>query len=166
MSSDTTLVLLFPFTHFAPVYPAVGTWWPGVNWESNQLSCNINHHLTITGEANAQLSFCVKSLWNSKFYTFTCETWTVLLQVSSPAPGGFTAQGLSVQVVPGIPVLFHRVAIAMLWLCYGCHKLCCTLRAWVFVCMCAYMHVGLYACMPGPGRVVETKCPGVGLASQ
>jgi len=35
---------------------------------------------------------------------------------------------------------------------------------YVHVCIC--VHVGVCARMPGPGRVVETKCPGVGLASQ
>jgi len=44
------------------------------------------------------------------------ETWTALLQVINPAPGGFAtpggfaAQGLS---TPGIPVLVHWAALAV-----------------------------------------------------
>jgi len=41
------------------------------------------------------------------------ETWTALLQVTSPAPGGFATQGSSAQVVPGIPVLVHWAVIAV-----------------------------------------------------
>ena len=49
----------------------VGTWWPGVIWESSPPSCNINRCLLLTGEANAQLSLSrlavMRSLWNFGF---------------------------------------------------------------------------------------------------
>ena len=50
-------------------------------------SCNINGYLVCTGKVNAQLSLShLAVLGTLGFATSLCETWTVLLQVTSPAP--------------------------------------------------------------------------------
>ena len=54
----------------------MGTWSPGVNWESSPPSCNINVYLVITGEANSQLSLSHLAMLGSCGTTL-CDTWTV-----------------------------------------------------------------------------------------
>ena len=53
------------------IFLNLGTWWPGVNWESSPPSCNINGYLMFSGEANSQLSLScltmLESLWNFRF---------------------------------------------------------------------------------------------------
>ena len=46
--------------------------------------------------------------------TSHCETWTVLLWVTSPVPGGFACTRLKCLRCTGIPVLAHWAAIAVL----------------------------------------------------
>ena len=58
--------------------------------------------------------------------TFICETWTVLLRVTSPAPVRFTTSGSSVRVVPDIVGLLHSNS------CYSCFFVCAS------VCECVY----------------------------
>ena len=59
---------------------------------------------------NFPLIDSVRGLWNFGFRDLHLRDF---LQVTSPAPEGFSTQGLSILVVSGIPVLVHWVAIIL-----------------------------------------------------
>ena len=87
---------------------------PMGTWGNSPPSCNINGHLVITWEVNTQLSLSCLAVWDCWWDCgWDLYSWD-LQQVTSPAPGRFATQGLSVRdILLGIPVLVQWEAIAV-----------------------------------------------------
>ena len=137
MPSYANLVLLFPneqsktvYSHCSSLPSCILGTWPVVIWGSSHpiVICNINGYQVFTGEANSQMSLsCLAvlwSLWNFGFTTSLRETWTVILQVTSPAPGEFAYKRL--KCLCGAQASFASAGLLGSNSCvsHGCRRIC------------------------------------------